>query len=60
LTAWVEPFIVGNAQLRARKSTRITEPEFAKFVGDNMNWEVEGLVGYKPELHHEEDRANWR
>jgi hypothetical protein len=51
---------VNEPQVRARKSTRIVEPEFAKFVRENMNWEVEGLVGYKPELHHETDRADWR
>lgn len=47
-------------QNRAPKASRVISPEFAAHVRMNLNWTVEDMIGYKPELKREDAPAEWR
>ena len=42
-------------QNRQPKKSRRVSPEYARFIRENLNWTVEALVGYKPELEREHE-----
>lgn len=48
-----------DPQNRPRKPGRVIEPEFAKFVRQHIDWTVEAMVGYEPQLRYEEKPADW-
>jgi hypothetical protein len=43
---------------KARKSRRLS-PEFAGFLRQNLNWTVEGWIGFDVELKREEEADEW-
>lgn len=47
-------------QNRKKKPSRILSREQAAFIRQNLNWTVEKMIGFEPELKLEERPAEWR
>jgi hypothetical protein len=47
-------------QNRQSKKSRRVSADFAKHVRLNLNWTVEDMIGFKPELQREVDQKDWR
>jgi hypothetical protein len=48
-----------EAQKRRQKKSRMLAPEFARFIRQNLNWTVEGWIGFDVELKREEEGDLW-
>jgi hypothetical protein len=49
-----------DPQTRAPKASRVISPEFAAHVRQHLNWTVEAMIGYEPELARENAPVEWR
>lgn len=47
-------------QVRMPRPGRVIVPELAQHIRENLNWTVEKLIGYEPELQREEYPVEWR
>ena len=47
-------------QVRKPKGSRMIRADFAAHIRENINWTVEGWIGYTPELKYEQAPSQWR